>query len=230
MTKFQIILLGGIALIAMLTVHFFGANTQPPIERPDIVTAPAVEVSVPVETPTEVVEAPVETIPQEEIPDYNRDEFWDGWMSIGGGCDYRQKVLSEQLTNVKFKEGSDCKVKSGVLNDPYSGKVVNFSSDDYMAVQVDHVVSLEDAWYAGAWKWTKAERIAFAHDMDNLVATTQYMNGWKNSKTGAEIVICVTDPSAGCAPDAAKGGQFLDISSFSAKYNALMMKYGLGEF
>ena len=227
MKKIQILLVGFVALVVMLSAHFIGANNQAPIERPDIVTAP---VEVAVETPTETVTPVSEEATQETIPDYNRDEFWDGWKSIGGGCDFRQKILAEQLQNVKFQDGSNCKVESGTLVDPYSGTVVKYTSADYMSVQIDHVVSLEDAWYAGAWKWTKAERIAFAHDLDNLVATTQYMNGWKNSKTGDQIVICVTDPSAGCAPDSSKGGQFLDISSFSAKYNAVMMKYGLGEF
>lgn len=221
--------MGFVALFVMLSAHFIGANNQAPIERPDIVSAPVeVAVDAPAETPVET--APVSEETPETIPDYNRDEFWDGWESIGGGCDFRQKVLAEQLENVKFAEGSNCKVESGTLIDPYSGTVVNYTSANYMSVQIDHVVSFEDAWYAGAWKWTKAERIAFAHDLDNLVATTQYMNGWKSSKTGDQIVICVTDPSAGCAPDSSKGGQFLNISSFSAKYNAVMMKYGFGDF
>ena len=45
-------------------------------------------------------------------------------------------------------EVKDCKVYSGVLNDPYTGKTIQFQRgiDSSSAIQIDHVVALSDAW------------------------------------------------------------------------------------
>ena len=39
----------------------------------------------------------------------------------GNGCDVREDVLARDLTGVKYTKLGGCKVKSGVLADPYTG-------------------------------------------------------------------------------------------------------------
>ena len=61
---------------------------------------------------------------------------------------------------------------SGVLDDPYVPHTIQFkrgkdTSDD---VQIDHVVSLSDAWQTGAQTISAADREQFANDPMNLLA------------------------------------------------------------
>jgi hypothetical protein len=43
-------------------------------------------------------------------------------------------------------------------------------------------VALHDAWTSGAWKWTRARRIAFANDPADLVLTTASANRSKGDQ------------------------------------------------
>ena len=112
--------------------------------------------------------------------DYNRDDFRT-WTSIDG-CSVRNLVLQRDLVETVVNDG--CKVESGVLTDPYSGETVNFVAGRGTSnlVPIDHIVPLKYACLAGACSdaWTPAERVAFANDMDNLVATTQRENTVKS--------------------------------------------------
>ena len=98
---------------------------------------------------------------------YSRTQFGPAWADTDhNGCDQRNDVLQRDLTGVRLKTGSRCLVASGVLHDPYTGKTVSFvrgpkTSD---AVQIDHVVALDDAWQTGAATWTTAKREQLATD------------------------------------------------------------------
>lgn len=101
---------------------------------------------------------------------YTRSQFGSGWQE-SGGCDTRNRILARDLTEVLYEVNS-CVVLSGVLNDPYTAKVIRFqrgqgTSDD---VQIDHVVALSDAWQKGAQLLTSALREKFANDGLNLLA------------------------------------------------------------
>lgn len=101
---------------------------------------------------------------------YKRELFSSGWGDIGN-CDARNYVLNRDLTNVTYVENT-CKVASGTLSDPYTGKIIQFTrgSDTSDAVQIDHVVALSDAWQKGAQQLTAAERYALANDPLELLA------------------------------------------------------------
>ena len=64
----------------------------------------------------------------------------------GNGCDVREDVLARDLTDVRYQSAGGCKVQSGTLNDPYTGKTIHFrrGRDTSSAVQIDHVVALEN--------------------------------------------------------------------------------------
>jgi hypothetical protein len=110
---------------------------------------------------------------------YEREEFGDGWVDTDrNGCDTRNDVLARDLTGEAFRRGSDCVVVSGTLEDPYSGRTIEFrrgedTSDD---VQIDHVVALSDAWQKGAQRWDADRRTAFANDPLNLLAVDGPLN------------------------------------------------------
>lgn len=100
---------------------------------------------------------------------YTRAQFGDGWQVING-CDTREIILNRDLTNVVLDQS--CNVESGVLNDPYTGKTIQFSrgANTSAAVQIDHVVALSDAWQKGAQNLSATKRTEFANDPLELLA------------------------------------------------------------
>lgn len=110
---------------------------------------------------------------------YERSLFSDGWGDIGS-CDVRNYILKRDMKSVKLKDS--CKVDTGVLLDPYTGKTIRFKYGvgTSSAVQIDHVVALSDAWQKGAQKIGSAKRYAFYNDPLNLLA----VDGPTNSSKG----------------------------------------------
>lgn len=118
---------------------------------------------------------------------YARELFGPAWKDIDrNGCDTRNDVLARDLTETRLSNGG-CKVLSGKLNDPYSGKVINFirgiatSSE----VQIDHVVALSDAWQKGAFRWDTSKRERFANDPLELLAVSGPLNQQKSDSDAA---------------------------------------------
>lgn len=99
---------------------------------------------------------------------YERSQFGDGWQQ-NGECDIRNDILARDLENPVIQ---NCKVISGTLDDPYTGKRIPFvkgfeTSDD---VQIDHIVALSDAWQKGAQALSFETRERFANDPLELLA------------------------------------------------------------
>lgn len=119
---------------------------------------------------------------------YDRDSF--GYRETdtdGNGCDVREDVLARDLTNVTFDSRKRCQVDAGTLDDPYTGKTISFvrGRNTSAAVQIDHVVALENAWQSGARSWTTAKRYRFGNDMMNLLAVDGPANQEKGSASAA---------------------------------------------
>lgn len=120
---------------------------------------------------------------------YSREQFSNGWKDTdNNGCDARNDILARDLDNVEYKPARvDCVVLSGTFHDPYTGKAINFErgQSTSSAVQIDHVVALSDAWQKGAQKWSKDERLQFANDPLNLLASDGPTNAAKGDKDAA---------------------------------------------
>ena len=121
----------------------------------------------------------------ESVPQYSRDQFGQRWADVDrNGCDTRNDVLKRDLHDLQMKRSSpQCVVVSGVLNDPYTGRQIDFQrgEDSSEAVQIDHVVALANAWKSGAWQWDAVRRQDFANDPFNLLA----VDGAANQDKGA---------------------------------------------
>jgi hypothetical protein len=150
-----------------------------------------------------------------ETPDYDRDAFGPPWADEDrNGCDTRNDILARDLEAVEFKAGTHgCVVLSGVLNpDPYTGQKIAFTrgSNTSNDVQIDHVVSLADAWFAGAYAWSDAERQAYAND---------------------PLVLLAVDGGANRAKSASRADQWLPDDAFACEYAARQIEikaiYGL---
>lgn len=114
---------------------------------------------------------------------YSREMFGNGWRK-SGECDTRNDILARDMQNEVIE---NCKVYSGILDDPYTGKKINFTrgpdtSDD---VQIDHVVALSDAWQKGAQLLGPEVREDLANDPLELLAVDGAANQQKSDGDAA---------------------------------------------
>jgi hypothetical protein len=118
---------------------------------------------------------------------YTRAQFGPAWADVDhNGCDTRNDILNRDLVGVTWRAGThDCVVITGTLDDPYTAKTINFVKADAIAVQIDHVVALGDAWQTGAQGWTAATREQFANDPLNLLAVDGPANEQKSDSDAA---------------------------------------------
>lgn len=153
--------------------------------------APTSSVTVPFSSaPAAGALATLETLPvkgRAPKTGYRREEFGQAWADVDrNGCDTRNDILARDLTDVVFKEGS-CRVLSGTLADPYTGRTINFvrGQDTSSAVQIDHLVALSDAWQKGAQQLTPERREQLANDPANLLAVDGPANQQKSDGDAA---------------------------------------------
>jgi hypothetical protein len=109
--------------------------------------------------------------------DFARYRFGEAWtddvdVEFGhNGCNTRDDILRRDLTDLVVRPRT-CFAQSGTLHDPYGSETIAFvrGPDSSNAVQIDHVVSLSDAWHKGARDWDDQRRRDFANDPRNLLA------------------------------------------------------------
>ena len=117
---------------------------------------------------------------------YSRDAFGSAWKDVDrNGCDTRNDILQRDFTTVVLKSGTgNCKVIGGTWTDPYSNESYTFTKAPSGA-QIDHVVSLKNAWQMGADLWTDQMRVEYANDPLNLQVTIASLNQQKSDSNAA---------------------------------------------
>lgn len=115
---------------------------------------------------------------------YARSQFGAGW-AVTGGCDTRNIILVRDLKQAVVS--GNCKVASGQLDDPYTGKRITFQrgSGTSAAVQIDHVVALSNAWQTGAQQLSSEQRQQLANDPLELLAVDGPANQQKGDGDAA---------------------------------------------
>jgi uncharacterized protein DUF1524 len=108
---------------------------------------------------------------------YSRDRF-PHWISQGGGCDTRKRVLIRDGRNLRV--GSGCRIISGRWRSYYDGFTVTSAS----RVDIDHIVPLANAWRSGAKRWADERRRDFANDLQDsqLIAVSASSNRSKGDQ------------------------------------------------
>jgi hypothetical protein len=142
----------------------------------------------------EAASAPIASLVLEKLPvkgrapktGYDRDLFSDGWGNISG-CDTRNFILKRDLTSVTWRSGENCIVATGRLVDPYTGQTIKFvrGVKTSLAVQIDHVVAVSDAWQKGAQQISSVSRYFFYNDPLNLLAVYGPTNSAKGDGDAA---------------------------------------------
>jgi hypothetical protein len=113
----------------------------------------------------------------DRVTDFARYRFGEAWsddvnVEFGhNGCNTRDDILRRDLVDLVVRPGT-CYAQTGLLHDPYTGQTIAFARGPATsdAVQIDHMVSLADAWYKGAREWDDQRRRDFANDPRNLLA------------------------------------------------------------
>lgn len=106
---------------------------------------------------------------------YSVAKFGASWTDIDhNGCDQRNDTLRRDLRAITLKAGTNgCAVTTGTLIDPYTATSIPLTQASWTPtspVQIDHLVSLADAWAKGAQTWDQRKRTQFANDTLNLAA------------------------------------------------------------
>ncbi|AXG82790.1 HNH endonuclease [Streptomyces paludis] len=138
----------------------------------------------------------IETVPTARAgsgASYDRKKFGYAWQDTaegipfaGNGCDTRNDILARDGKDLKYREGSDCVLISMTLNDPYTGKEMEWRKEAAAKVQIDHVMPLSYDWRMGASRWSLAKRKQIANDPINLVAVDGPTNGSKGDSGPAD--------------------------------------------
>jgi len=113
-------------------------------------------------------------------------QFGAAWLDVDhNGCDTRNDILARDLAAVT-KSGT-CRVMTGELASPYVSQTISFVRGNTTSayVQIDHVVSLGDAWQTGAQQLSQAQRVSLANDPLNLLAVDAKSNAQKGAGDAA---------------------------------------------
>lgn len=117
---------------------------------------------------------------QDHLDSYERSAFGHGWDDADGDCqDSRAEALiTASNTTVRFATDKGCRVVTGRWISPFTGNVIQNSSD----IDIDHVVPLKWAWERGADSWSRAKREKFANDLVNLWPVELSLNRSKGAQ------------------------------------------------
>ena len=165
--------------------------SQPPVSNPATQVKPS-DSPTPQTSPSDQVTqalAVAEALPvrgRAPDTDYSREAFGSAWKDVDrNGCDTRNDILQRDFATVILKSGTgNCKVIGGTWIDPYSNESYTFAEAPSGA-QIDHVVSLKNAWQMGADQWTDQMRVEFANDPLNLRVTIASLNQQKSDSNAA---------------------------------------------
>lgn len=112
---------------------------------------------------------------------YHRDLFAVWIDADDNGCDTRDEVLLAENLAPTDAPSAGCVPIPGFWRSTYDG--IEFT--DPSQLDVDHLVSLKEAWDSGAWAWTPDRRIAYANDLNDgrtLVAVSATSNRSKGDR------------------------------------------------
>lgn len=183
-----------LAVAAALLVGLQASCTPTAAPAPEATPRPAVSATVPAPAspapvPTEEAAALLAALQvkgRAPRTGYDRALFGRAWADTDrNGCDTRNDILRRDSTDLTLRPGTGgCRVDAGMLHDRYSGTAFAYVPGDGQ-VEIDHVVSLSDAWQKGAQQLSVEQRTALANDPRNLVATRSEINQEKSDSDAA---------------------------------------------
>lgn len=128
-------------------------------------------------TPSSVQpDPPVPVMKSTNIPPYRASYFPSAWAKVHGLCDTREVEFEKASSHPIDTDGDGCN-DDGSFVDVYTGNIITAKQS-----QIDHVFSKKQAWYAGLYKLTQAQRAQFFNDQLNLLPVTSSVNESKGDR------------------------------------------------
>jgi hypothetical protein len=181
------VIVGITAGVALLPALFLGGAND---EMPSTVDSPTSRSESSIPPDSVLATATALHLVEDPTGGYKRSRFGQTWADVDrNGCDQRNDVLRRDLVKRHTKPGTDgCVLIRGVIEDDkhnYAGYHVEYVKGDG-EVEIDHTVSLRDAWNAGAHAWDSKTREKFANDFMNLEAVDSGTNSTKADASAAD--------------------------------------------
>ena len=120
------------------------------------------------------------TVAADQLSGYERSLFKHWIDADKDRCDTRKEVLIQEAVVIP-KLSSGCVLNGGKWISSYDA----LATTDYSTLDIDHMIPLSEAWRSGAWKWSPAQREAFANDLTDpraLIAVTASLNRQKGDQ------------------------------------------------
>lgn len=112
------------------------------------------------DTPSEIIAA-LEKLPvEDEHGGHQRTRFGFYTDADGDACDTREEVVVAEALQIEMNV-RNCNIFSGKWFSAFDGLTV----ENARGLDTEHLVSLEEAYESGAWKWSSTERNAYLNDL-----------------------------------------------------------------
>ena len=120
---------------------------------------------------------------------YNRDIDYGDWQDYDGDCqNTRAEVLiARSLSPIEFTSPKNCTVKTGKWIDYYTSKIYTNAKD----VQIDHLLSTHQHYETVGKYQSKAKRVEYYNNPENLVIANASLNMSKSDKDLSEFILRV---------------------------------------
>ncbi len=123
----------------------------------------------------------IDSVPSQS---YQRTLHFKGWVrdpSHQSCFDVRNLVLQRQAEEPLVMHSKNrCMIYQSKWFDFYSGRYFYYASD----LDIDHIVPLKNAYYSGAWRWSKAKRCHYSNFMADRHHLMVVQNSENRSKGG----------------------------------------------
>ncbi|GAB2981789.1 HNH endonuclease family protein [Nocardioides montaniterrae] len=173
MTRPTYAALAGLLSLCLTACGVVASESRRPPGQPPTPTTPSATAAARLLSQLEVTPRP------REDGTYLRAAYGESWRDVdGNGCNQRDDVLQRDAVpgslEVGQQGGCDHDVLAGTWHDPYTGHTLVFTDlkdlHQAIAIQIDHVVPLAEAWYSGARDWSPDRRSRFANWLPELLA------------------------------------------------------------
>lgn len=165
-------------VVAMLILSSLGIPAMIPQVREAVTSSAAWQWVTHDSRPAAIEDIPIQ--PEGSERGYSRAAFGKDWGKDAEGCTTRQRIEQRDVADANVQ---GCRVTGGRVVDPYDGSTSAFSGRSF---DVDHVVSLAEAWRSGASNWTAQERFTYANDPGVLLLVKAGENRAKSDKDAGQ--------------------------------------------
>jgi len=119
------------------------------------------------------------------------------------------------------EKGKYDRAEFGYKSYPSDTQIGFYTDEKCEDIDIDHVVSLRDAFDSGAFKWSKSEKEIFANDKFNHVPACSYVNRSKGASLPEDFLRKSQDGKS-------RNYKIVRFCDYLRKYYAVKEKYNLG--